>query len=552
MNRLIFWLKHKKWIPYLVYSALALFILLPLFKSGYVFTMDMVFTPELRMPDQFNLLGIFLYLINFVLPSTIIQKSILFLVIFFAGISMHRLIPGKSEWPKYFAGIFYVINPFVYSRFLYGHLLLLLTYALFPFVIKSIFNYCKNPKGNNLLKVCLWFLLIGIVSLHGFILLITFFVVALIFYSFKERKKRNKLIKLIALSLLVIALCVAWLAIFRAGGSNIPDSISSFTEEDLAVFQTVEDEKFGLPFNVLALYGFWGDAQDQYVIQKDFVPIWPILAGIILVLVIWGVVVGFRSNKYNLKWKTGIFLTVGILSFILSLGIAWKPLAPLNQFLYDYLPFYYGFREPQKFIALLCLAYAFLGSTGVRDIIRKLEDKKMKILRSAAIVFFIVLPFLYSPGLCWGFWGQLRARDYPSEWYEVNSMLNKDQEDFRVLFLPWHQYMYFHFAERIIANPTPRFFDKETIAGDNMQIGDIETHSTRPESEFIEDILQKRETIRNFGQELTALNVKYIILAKEADYIYYTKTFLDRQEDLELIYNESNLSVYQNKAVDNL
>jgi hypothetical protein len=154
MNKLSSWFQQKDKIAYLIYGALALIILLPLFKSGYVFAMDMVFSPHLRWPEQFNSTDAFLYLLNFILPSQIIQKIFLFSILFLSGIGMHKLIPTKDELPKYFAGIFYIFNPFVYSRFLFGQWFF--AYALMPFVVKSIFEFLKCPKIK--LMVCFyWF-----------------------------------------------------------------------------------------------------------------------------------------------------------------------------------------------------------------------------------------------------------------------------------------------------------------------------------------------------------------------------------------------------------
>lgn len=546
------WFQQKSILASIVYSALALFILLPLLKSGFIFAMDMIFAPQIKLAVNSDLLNIFLYSLNFVLPSSIIQKVIMFLVILLAGLGMHKLVPSKEVWPKYFAGIFYIFNPFVYSRFLYGHLLILLAYAIFPFAIKVIFNFFENPKRQNFLKLFLWFLLMSIISLHGLAFLILFFGIAFIFYFFKKLKDRKKFLKFITFCLLIFILLSLWLVLFfKASRSTIPQSVSNFDKRDLEAFQTTEDTIFGLPLNVLSLYGFWGDDQNQYIVQKAFTPWWPALAVVIFILVLWGLLVGFREKRKNLRWKTGIFLVLSIISFILAMGIAWKPMAPLIQFLYDHVPFYYSFREPQKFVTLLCFSYAFLGAMGIDDILKKFKQKKREILHLTAAILFIALPFLYSPGLFRGFRGQLYTSHYSQEWHEVNDLLNQDKGDFKVLFLPWHQYMRFDFANKNIANPAPKFFDKDIISGDNMQISNIETHSERIETKYVEKFLHKRTVIKNFGHKLKPLEIKYIILAKEVDYKDYTKLFLDKQEDLEVIYEKGNLRIYKNKTVDN-
>lgn len=107
--------------------------------------------------------------------------------------------------------------------------------------------------------------------------------------------------------------------------------------------------------------------------------------------------------------------------------------------------------------------------------------------------------------------------------------------------------MPFSFIEnKVVANPAPQFFDKETIAGDNMEVGEIYTYSKRLISQVVENIILKRiQGIENFGEMLVPFNIKYILLAKEADWLEYK--FLDKQNDLETISDSKYLRIYQNK-----
>jgi hypothetical protein len=168
-------------------------------------------------------------------------------------------------------------------------------------------------------------------------------------------------------------------------------------------------------------------------------------------------------------------------------------------------------------------------------------------LRQTIPAFFIIIPLLYSPGMLWGFRGQLYTSNYPESWFEVNEILNQDQDDFRVLFLPWHQYMHFSFAGRIIINPASKFFDKPVVAGDNMEMGSIYTQSSNSDSRYIEqEILAHKDEIKNLGEKLLPLNVKYVIFAQESDFFNYA--FVEQQNDLELVYNRGRLKVYRNKV----
>jgi len=550
MDKLISWFHQKNRISYLVYGALALVILLPLFRSGYVFAMDMVFTPHLRWPEPFNVPGAFSYLLNFILPSQVIQKILLFLILFLSGVGMHKLIPTKDELPRYFAGIFYIFNPFVYSHFLFGQWFL--AYALMPFVIKSIFEFLDKINLKNALKLSLWLVFIGFISSHFIVFVFLFFVVAFLVYLFKTLKEKKEIFKMFKYTALIflifLILSIWWISPYfnkvSPQGQLLQEAIS---QKDFEAFKTTSDAKYGILLNVAALYGFWGDEKNQYVLPKDVIPYWFLLFFIILALVIFGMISAFKKNKFIAI----TFIIVATIAFILSAGIAYQPFVPLIKFLNEKIFIFKGFRDSQKFSAFLVLVYAYFGALGINAIFKHSSIQRLKYLKLVLAGFLIGLPILYLPLMVWGFCGQLYTSHYPQEWFEVNKILNQDRDNFKILFLPWHQYMPFSFIEnKVVANPAPWFFDKETIAGDNMEIG-VYTHSKRPISQVVEDIVLRRiQGIENFGEMLAPFNIKYILLAKEADWPEYK--FLDKQNDLETISDSKYLRIYQNKSWSNL
>ncbi len=552
MNKLTSWFKKGDRVIYLIYGALALIILFPLLKSGYIFAMDMVFTPHLVWPEPFNVRGAFLCLLNFILPSQVIQKILLFLVLFLAGIGMHKLISVKDELPRYFAGIFYIFNPFVYSRFMFGHLWLLMAYALMPFVVKSIFEFFNKINLKNTLKLSFWFVLIGFISVHFIVFIFLFFAIAFLVYFFKNLKEKKEVFRIFKYTLFIFlifsAFSIWWILPYfnkiSPQGEYVQETIS---QKDFESFKTASDAKYGTLLNVAALYGFWGDRMDQYILPKDVIPYWFLLFLIIFALVIFGVISAFKKNRF----VAITFIIVAAITFIFSAGIAYQPFVPLINFLSEKIFIFKGFRYYQKFSALLVLVYAYFGAIGVNSILKYLKIKGLKYLKAIFATFFIALPILYSPLMVWGFCGQLYTSHYPQEWFEANEILNQDKDNFKVLFLPWHQYMSFSFIEnKEVVNPAPRFFDKETIAGDNMEVWEIYTHSTRPISQVVEDIVLRRiQGIENFGELLTPFNIKYIILIKEYDWLEYK--FLDMQKDLEPILDLEKLRIYQNKSRGN-
>lgn len=576
-SKIYFWFKKNDNIIYLEYAALAFFILAPLFKPGFVFALDMIFTPKIPMPSEIGssyLLGSSLHFLNYIIPSQIIQKILFFLVIFLAGVGMHRLVPTKNQWPKYFAGLFYIFNPFVYSRFLYGHLFLLLAYALLPWIIKDLFKFFKETNLKNTFRISLWFILISLINIHSIFFIFLFFAIFLLFYIWKNIRNKKQIFKICKYSILAglifFVLSSWWIVPFFANKSPTSQFITEqITDRHAYVFQTTAGEKYGTILNTAAMYGFWGDQERRYVVQKDINPYWFKLYLIILAIAVWGAISNFSKkikNKIALENKNKNnqrelyilpMVTIGIISLVLAVGIAYKPFVPLIEFLNNHIPFYKGYREPQKWVALIILVYAYLGSLGMNDLIprfqRFIKNSKLKVypdlFKKFIPALFLIIPLLYSPAMVWGFRGQLHTSDYPQSWYEANKILNQDEGEFKVLFFPWHQYLHLSFAGKVIGNPSQNFFDKKVIAGDNMEMGNIYTQSNRPESKYIEqEILWHKNEIKNLGEKLLLLNIKYVILAQEADFFNYD--FVNHQNDLELIYEKERIKIYKNKSWD--
>ncbi len=171
-----------------------------------------------------------------------------------------------------------------------------------------------------------------------------------------------------------------------------------------------------------------------------------------------------------------------------------------------------------------------------------------KLVLSIAIIISLITPLIYSFTFFNGFAGQIKPTDYPSDWYEINNLLNQDKQDSKILFLPWHLYMNFGWVNNTnkrIANPARNFFDKEVISGENAEIGGINSEANTPEQVYIGSLLAKRDNITDFGELVSILNVKYIILTKESDYKKYF--FLFNQTDLELVKETETLYVFKNR-----
>lgn len=177
-----------------------------------------------------------------------------------------------------------------------------------------------------------------------------------------------------------------------------------------------------------------------------------------------------------------------------------------------------------------------------------MNKKTVKFLLSAVIIIALITPLIYSFTFFNGFAGQIKPTDYPSDWYETNNFLKEDNQDFKILFFPWHLYMDFGWlnnTNKRITNPARNFFDKEVISGANSELGGIYREVNTPEQVFIDSLLDKKDNITDFGNLISILNVKYVILTRESDYKKYF--FLFNQTDLELVRETRNFYIFKNK-----
>lgn len=553
---------HKGSFCYFVFLIFSLLLVSNFLTPGYILTLDMVFADGAFRASSYDLfyglsssysVAPFIILLGFLdilFSAEFIQKLSFVLILFISGVSAYKLCPEEWGVGRYFAGFLYMLNPFIYIRFLAGHWLLLLAYAITPFIVKSFFGLIETPKTKNIIYTALLLTMVFAVGTHTPFLLLIVLGIFLIIAIIESRKNCDKVLCLlksaVLLGLILLILNSYWLVPSFIGRST---PLSEITSSDLYAFTTKQDLNFNTLFTVAGMYGFW---RGGYIYAKDLLPYWYLFFFFILFLAVHGFISNYRDEKYGIYIKA--FGVVAVLSVLLAAGIS-GPFASVFEFLFNSVFFFRGFREPQKFVALLVLVYAYLGGLGVSEFEKIARDKSQalgfnnyKKIGAWVIIFLALLtPIIYSFTMFNGFWGQLRPTDYPNDWYEVNNLLNQDKQDFNILFLPWHLYMDFKWipnTQKRIANPAYIFFDKPVVQGDNMEVDSIYSSSTSPVSKYIESLLGNSDKIDNFGERMIPLNVKYVLLTKEVDYKKYF--FLFNQTDLELIKETENFYIFKN------
>lgn len=554
--------KYNRILSFFLFFALAAVITYPLAKPGYILTLDAVITPKVAYAPLTSSSFIYqniLAVMNFFLPSYWIERIILFLIFSLSGWGMYRLVPKKYGIAGYFGGLFYAVNPFVYERVMAGHWQFLLGYSIFPFVTASALALFRDTGKKNSFILAIFTTLLFSTAIHYSLIFLTFFVTmaAMNLYSSRQNKDRLKAIagNIGFFAVIVFILNANWILSSIMGVSDIVKSISQFTVYDLLSFQSVADAHLGLVFNLLSGYGFWVEVYHYFILPRDIIFFWPVLSAAIILISAVGFFAILKDRKKTEIPLAVTLLVVFLLALDISAGVSLNSVNQLYFFLYNKFSILRSLREPQKLVGILIFCYAYFGSIGFASLLDK--AKKSSIFYILCFLF-LVLPFIYTPTVFGGFWGQLRPVYYPASWKEVNRVLNNDKDNFLTLVFPWHQYITLSFNRNMASsNPAPYFFDKPVLSSRNYETAYLNSHDTRPEALHVEGLMSIQKKGVNllgqqvyeklpWGESLAPINVKYILLLKEEDWKSYR--FLDKSADLKKLYDSQEIILYQNLA----
>jgi hypothetical protein len=539
----------KRWIrTYWPYYGLTVAVFLPLLAPGYILTLDAVFVPDIPAPETVRsdyLWQWLLHMLNFILPSQLIEKAIFIGIVLGAAIGAHRLLLVVAEkfqperqlvWriAPYAAGALFAVNPFVYDRFMAGQYGVLLGYALLPWILQGWMAFVSRPARTEFTKLLILLVAVSIVSLPTLGEALLAGACTLSVGLWRKRKQaaavRLMAMRMLTLAGLFIVFSSYWLLPALFGNGATAGQVQGFTAAHTAAFATAGQGFLEQLFTVLRLQGFWVEQHNLFRLPQDQLPGWGTIRLAVWALVVAGAVTAWgRARSIAALW-----LALGLTSAVLAAGAFPSFMTRI------------GYREPQKFAGLVALVFAVFFAIGAARLFGWARRRAERHYTTAAASVMLII-VLFTPTMYWGFAGQLRPRNYPAEWTAANAYLNEREGDFDVAFLPWHQYMSFEFAGRIIATPAPRFFDRTVIASNDPELGDI-TPPKQEKATLIGMLVKPQEGkhVRDLPEKLALANVRYILLAKEYDYQKYR--YLDNTPGLREIRDWPALRLYENTA----
>lgn len=315
-----------------------------------------------------------------------------------------------------------------------------------------------------------------------------------------------------------------WLIPALTGHGPIADASYNTEATQSGAFATT-----GGLLNILQLHGFWAESTSFFVPSEDLLPLSGLWQLGLFGLIVIGIAQAWRYHRAI----TITLLASSIIATVLALGVFQGTLATL-------VPLFGGYREPHKFVMILALNNAYFAAWGVFFIFKKLQ--KYRTARTGTFTAFLLLPALITPTMIWGFYGQLHSVDYPRDWYAVNDRLSREQNNDKVLFLPWHLYMRFSFAHnRVLANPGDTFFTgKQVIVSDNPELGSTAPLSPSPLKQNISNMIDQRSITT---AKLRDLGIGYILMAKESDIKNYA--YIEKLPGLRLVSDTPTLKLYR-------
>jgi hypothetical protein len=525
------------------------------FAKGYLFFTDFVWGPNslviLGWTNSAFLMDVVMKGLSFVISVDLIEKLYITLalgLVLWGG----RKIAGiflKEQWLIFIASLFALFNPFVYDRAMYGQFGIIAAFGLMLVGAGFLLEYLADKKGMRQIAFAAFAFAFSIQFAAHFMFFIAAFYIFVFLPGlfFADGGAKTKIVAALKISAILLAITFAlnanWIIGGVAGTSALGQFVSTgITQQDLVAFQTSGKTGADALGNVLMMSGFWGKDQFRYADLTTFANNWGRSFFLLLPLILWGFWTGLRSKEKKYRAMTIGSGLLFIVSVVLAAGIRIPVGSQITYFLFDHLPFYKGLRETQKWVSVTAMIYLIFLSVGLREFFATKIVRRNTFIMTVLVGAIIVME---APLLLFGFSGQVKPVQYPTDWYTANNYIMRDDPNCSgsILFFPWHMYMSFSWIGAIVANPAPSFFQCPVISGTDMEWGGSIGNSEDPEGQAVVAWLNaggKTDLLQN-----STYHIRYIVLAKELDWQSYVG--MGSNPELQPVMETATLEVYKVK-----
>ena len=559
---------NNRILLYIIVWLIGAIILPIILQSGYIFAIDQALNTNGWIPKigsnnyWIGLISqIFIYLS---IPIWALEKLLVVMTFTLPVVGVYlyfkKYVELQSRWALFYALSFSIFNPMLYSRFLDGQVNIYIFYALFPLFIYFVKSFFTYKSLYSALIVWLWSMLLVLTTLHATYFIFFVFLVFTLWNMWEIFREKQTLPTSIGF-IIIFCIQLLWLIpLFTSPSEKVFSTVSqieNFDSSQQSAFANIPDNKN--PYiEILSMRGYWGDYENRFVESHDIFNdgskndwiyfIW---------LLIWVWLYYAFKNKIQDRY---IFLALWLLGFVLSLWVTNSTVfTPVNALLYDYLPYYVGFREPQKFVLLLIVSYIYFWYFGIIALWELLQKCKIqKTVAGIVVLLCIMTPVLYNFNMFFGFRWQVSVQQYPEEWEEAKVYITENSCsdcEYDTLVFPWHWYMSISWTYKIVWAWITRYFWEHVLYWDTIEIWNVYSSSTRAESSIIEKYIWPNWVLKDgitdekyidFLSEIQNIGIQHIVLLKESDYLWYQNLLDDiRERDLlEITLENSMIQIY--------
>ncbi len=532
----------------LVTACVVIVVMAPLLLPGYIMSFDMAWGTHFPIENQDSNLNFLFSMLNFLTSiggGWVAQKIILASIIAGAFLGAYKMLSSLigtriESFVVYLASFLYIFNPFFYTRFVTGQWLVLVGYALLPWVVRGIYLFLKKPSIKTAWPLVILLSVVAFTSIHTLVIILL--IAAGLAISSGRKNYRDKLKYGLYVMAAFFFISSSWLVPLLSNKSAIGQDVLSFSDSERYAFSTKNTILGSAPLSSLLLSGFWADDQNRYIQPSNQISWW-LGSIVVLGIIITGLCADLRKrNKLAI-----VFSCIGLIAWLLALGVSWPPSALLVDSITTLVPYYNGFREPQKWLMALSIVYVYFFATGLIVIMKIVNYSGT--LKKCLLFIALAGVFMFGGVLAMGASGQLKSAEYPHGWSEVKTYLNENsgtakQAKENVLVLPWHLYIPISFTGRVVANPTGYFFDQNMIVSNNLELKGVPVrNSTKLQTYVSLRLLNDLKHNTDISKILKLHNVDYVMLLKEADYNLYKE--MDFQSGLEMVIDNENIKLYK-------
>jgi hypothetical protein len=407
---------------------LALLVVGPLLKPGYLLLRDAVSTPCSYLSD--TALGLTLApratpqdfavaLASHVVDGGVVVKALLVLGLWLAGWGAARLVatalPCAGAAGQFVAITLAIWNPYVAERLLQGHWSLLVGYGCLPWVATAMLKLrspesASQPGWFGFFGLAFWLALAGLTP-TGLILAAT---VALVCVAAPGTGRPRWLCAAASLCVALVA-ALPWLT-----ASVMGSSLTTHTSANalgVTAFAPRAEPGLGTFLSLASLGGIWnGEA-----VPSSRTTLFAVLSALVLLgVVVAGLPVAARRPAVV------PLLALGAVSVLVPAVLATGPGLHVLRAVVDAVPGFGVLRDGQKWVALAVPGYALAGAGAVLMLRRWLRPAVLALVGCLALI-------LALPDLAWGVWGKVEPVHYRPGWAAVATAINANPRTVAVL-----------------------------------------------------------------------------------------------------------------------